>query len=400
MNRTRRFFGVVFGVLLCFLTGNVVRHVVHGQVPQVHLERLGPQKGRLKENPDGQDFHWASQAARAESSPRGELGFVEALFFARGDGHGADVTGFVIFQSSYSDAALGNVVRLIWTENTTNNPAGVTVAIDGTVLGTAPGLADADLPGLNAVRVTNVPPGDHHFTISGGGTMAEADQLVLASQPFADPSGLQCKSGGRDSANGACDIAMTWSQPQVEPQGILIFVNGTFQVRVFGAVRNFTLTGEPPGSYTVALRGVLDNADGNYLGAAVVQSTCDIACDDLPCDAPGLLFLCQSAYGPAAENAVNADWRNGEISYGGINTLTDGTVVGTFPGDSTSVRFGGLLPGQHTFGVQGDCGAPAGQSAITDGTLTLLTESPHKNPVQGDIVCTFNGGDPPSTTIT
>src|SRR2546422_1555666 len=84
MNRTRRFFGVVFGVLFCFLTGHVVRHVVHGQVPQVHLEGLGPQKGRLKENPDGQSFHGSASPARAESPPRGGLGFVAARFFAWG----------------------------------------------------------------------------------------------------------------------------------------------------------------------------------------------------------------------------------------------------------------------------------------------------------------------------
>jgi hypothetical protein len=359
------------------------------------MEEVKGRKNMLQEPLNAYNLADIAYGIRLESSEKDEL----IPLLRRGDGGGADVTNLNIAQLLYSDPTLGNAVALLWTETTSNNPDGVTISVDGVVRGTVPGLADADLPGTQVIGVPQVLPGNHHFTVSGAGTTAEADHLVLDTQPFADPTGVQCRTGGRDPEDATCDMVITWSQPQVEPENISIFINGIFQIERPATLRQFTFIHVPAGSYTVELRGASTNADGTYLGTRV-KTSCDIACEDMPCDAPGLLVLCQSAYGPDVDNKVRADWRNGESSYAaGIIGLVDGTAVGTISGSATIAVFGNFSPGPHTIGIQGDCG-PAGESPVIEKSITLLTESPHQRPVAGEVLCAFTDGSPPTTTIT
>jgi hypothetical protein len=312
-----------------------------------------------------------------------------AQFLPRHSG-GGDVTDLQALQLAYSDPTAGNVVRLIWTENTSNNPQGVSVLIDGQLLGTVPGLDT--LPGTNSVDITRVAAGKHTFRVEGEGTSAEATLLALQGQPFSDAQNVACREGPRNDVDGTCALVISWTNPgPVLPSTYLIIVNNVVQTEIPGTQTTVSFTGAPAGDYTCVVLGFLRDANGFYRGG-FPQTTCTLACLDQPCQAPFNLLLCQNSHGAdPSQNSLLALWTNGEVpAYAvGVNGFIDGTPAGTLSGDSQAAIFSQLSVGQHTIGIQGDCG-PDGVTTTTEGTFNVLAQTPHTHPIAGSISCQFD----------
>ncbi len=119
-----------------------------------------------------------------------------------GDGGGGDLVQFTIVQRLYLDSQCTeaenafptqcggpcNVVLMLWQE-TTENPDGIDIIVDGAKLGTLPGVPAAQLPALNGVNViVRSGPGVHTFRAEAVNTadFAEATIDVLDGQPFAE----------------------------------------------------------------------------------------------------------------------------------------------------------------------------------------------------------------------
>jgi hypothetical protein len=342
---------------------------------------------------------------RLRSAPRAErersMHWLTTALSSRGDGGGGDVAELRALQTAYSDPVDGNIVLLLWTENTSNNPdgapGGIDILVNGEVLGALPALPDAELPGTNGIQIGGVPVGTFTFGVRGVGPLMEVTQNVLALQPFPDAADLQCTEGARDPGPPpTCEMVLSWTNPGPVPTVYGVLVNGLLAGEIPGDLQGVTVTDMPPSDpgtpHCANVVGILDLDDGNYRGG-FPETCCDIVCTDQPCDPPFNLLLCQIAYDPAEGNAVQAVWQNGEVPYpAGINVLRDGTQLNEEPlaGDTTGVFFGLLAPGEHSFGIQGDCGPPSGASTITEGTFTTLAATPHANPVSGEISCSFN----------
>ena len=343
-----------------------------------------------------------------------ELRLAEALHAARrgaGDGAGADVGSLEAYQTRFLDSGCSfppqcggpcNIVLLVWQEDTLN-PSGVRVLVNGVELGTVAGLTE--VPGVNGVNIISVPAGVITFRVEDvvGGTFDEAEILVLDAQPFDDPQDLAC-SAGSAGAGGTCQLIVSWTNGEPSPESYEAYVDDSYVATASGEENLLIVNGVSPGTHTVGLVGITQQGPKSYHVGCFVETTFDLSCTDGPCDPPLALRLCQASYDPGEGNSVRADWLNGEDSYAvGVNGYVDGELVGTIPTDPEAgtariARFGSLAPGEHTIGVQGDCGAGV-VSEITEGTLTVLETSPHTTPIEGTVECTFDPVVPSTTAV-
>jgi hypothetical protein len=145
-----------------------------------------------------------------------------------------------------------------------------------------------------------------------------------------------------------------------------------------------------------------------YRGCYVESDPCTLSCDPVDCNAPVLLELAQTRYGETV--TVDATWRNGEdpLYPGDAADGSDGIFgffedmenpLGALPGDAQGAVFElpGAAPGDVNFGIQGNCGQPFGSSSILEQTFTILEESPHTSPIEGEIECEYDFTANPAT---
>ncbi|HVR72793.1 MAG TPA: hypothetical protein VMT52_00600 [Planctomycetota bacterium] len=331
-----------------------------------------------------------------------------------GDGGGASIQEMAVFQTRFLDSGCAfpedcpapcNVVLLVWQE-TTANPDGVRIVENGQLIGTIAGLGALELPGLNGVNILGVPPGPTVYTLEdvAGGTTDGATITVLDTQPFKDPRNVSCKAGNA-GPQGTCELLGTWTVGTRTPDVYRVFIDGTSIGTRPGQAGEIVIQSLAPGNHTLLLQGITDeNEKASYLGCPI-ETSCSLTCEDTPCDPPTTLGLCQASHGEEGLNTVRASWLNGEDPYPfGVNGYVDGVLLTTLPTDpeegSPDVAFfGGLNPGEHTLGIQGNCEDESVLSSILEGTINLLTATPHTSPITGDAVCTFNPGSM-ATTVT
>lgn len=320
------------------------------------------------------------------------LNWVRGLI-RRGDGGGGDVVGpLTVIQTHYSDPVNDNVVLLIW-EETVGNPEGVDVFVDDENVGTVT---------LDLAFLTSLDPGAHVFRVQESGvpdpSFAEGTLTIVETQPFSDAEDLVCVEGSRDE-NGNCEMVLEWVNPGPLPSYYLIQVDGTdARDHLGGEVTDAILPGLEPGGHSAALIGFLAEAPEKprsiYRGV-FVETECTLFCRPGACEPPSDLRLCQAAFGNDGQNRVRVEWVNGEESYpGGAHVLVDGTPLGKLEnrgGDEMVGFVEGLSPGEHTIGIQGDCGSSNGTSSIVEGTIALISQSPHGTPTRGPVFCEFNG---------
>lgn len=329
-----------------------------------------------------------------------------------GDGGGASVQEMEVFQTRFLDSGCAfpaacdapcNVVLLVW-EETTANPDGVRIIENGQLLGTVAGLGALELPGLNGVNILGVPPGPAVYTLEDvtGGTSDGATITVLDTQPFKDPTNVSCKAGNA-GVEGTCDLLGTWTVGTSAPDVYRVFLDGLFLGSRPGQAGDVVIPDLPPGDHTLILQGITEeNEKASYLGCPL-ETSCRLTCQDTPCDPPTTLRLCQASHGEGGLNTVRASWLNGEDPYEvGVNGYVDGALLAALPTDPEDgspelAFFGGLDPGEHTLGIQGNCEDESVLSSILEGAINLLTASPHTRPITGEAVCTF---DPASLTTT
>jgi hypothetical protein len=331
----------------------------------------------------------ALAAARQAAGEAGEAG----------EGGGAQVGSLDPVQVFYrSGDCLGdcggtpcNAVLLVWLERA-SKPSGITVSIDGRMIGVVPSLPASSIPGFNAVRVVQVAAGTRTFRVSStdNGSASEAVITVVDAQPFSDVEGLTCQDSG---AASACDLVARWTNPGPLPASYGVMLDGLFVDTVPGTATMAAISGVAPGAHCVEVVGLTAAADGSSYRGCFVRACCSLDCSGGACDAIRDLVLCQIDYGPGpSDNLIQALWTNGEPFYaGGIHGFIDGVLTGTIrgPTDANFGYFGRLPPGPARIGVQGDCGA-AGRASITEATITLLTATPHPNPVAGEVSCSYS----------
>ena len=305
------------------------------------------------------------------------------------DGGGADVTNATSAQIAFSNPLSGNEILLIWDEFISNDPGNVTIFVNGIQTASAPALVGLALPGTNFFTLTNVETGLVNFRLEGGETFTEVEMLVLDEQPFQDVTNFICVEGGIEPATNTCELVLTWDHagPPVESFGI--FVNGGFQLQVPGDFRRFTFTNAPAGAYAIGLQGLLTDSNGTYRSNQVA-SVCNITCDPVGCRPAYNPSVLQTDYTTnVGENRASMRWQNGIIPYPqGITPFFDGAALAPVDGALEELPFAPIPPGEHTFGVQGNCNL-GDTSTITEVSLNLLEESPHPNPITGSVDCVF-----------
>lgn len=318
-----------------------------------------------------------------------------------GNGGGGDVGGLLVDQYRHLDSACDfppqcggpcNVLLVQWTE-TTLNPGGVALVFDDVELGVVPGLPAEELPGDQGYLVWPFAAGDTVARIEDltGGVVVETTFTVLDAQPFGDAKNLTCAEGG-PGAQGTCEIVISWENTGVPPNVYSVFINAVFQTNVPATRNQLVLAGAPPGSYTVELIGLQQVETGKFHEGCPVSTSCDLTCTGSLCPPVTNLVLRQIDYGPGpGDNAIDAEWQNGENPYGtGVNVTLDGGAADALPGDTQTVRVDSLGPGDHTIGVQGDCGDPKGLATPVEITIKLFDASPHTTPVSPEgVLCTF-----------
>jgi hypothetical protein len=333
-----------------------------------------------------------------------------------GEGGGGDVLNLIAIQVRYLDSncslaapcpAPCNVVRLAWQENMPN-PNGVEIYVNDVLLGRIPGVPEANLPGVNVVDIRNVPAGAQTFRVEedNTGTFSEVTITVLDAQPFADVQGLSCRQG-RVTADG-CELYAEFTNVGPFPDDYLIVIDGRFRGTIPSRFQGVLVPGMTPGNHCIMVIGELRTPEGIYWGCPV-QSCCDLSCEDLPCNPPVDLDVCQVDYeAEGGVNTVRLNWINGEQPYAqGVNGFVDGVPAGGLPNNAqgqtpTQGFFEGLPAGEYTFGIQGRCGEADGVSTITEDRITVLASTPHSRPTEGPVICTFDlfGDQGPTTTAT
>lgn len=322
-----------------------------------------------------------------------------ARLLARGDGGGGDVTELEIAQTRFEDSVCGHPdscggpcaqVLLTWTERTLN-PLGSAVSIDGTVVGTVPGIEEDDLPGIAVVVLDEVAPGEHTFRVEEGnlGGFEEIDFEVLAEQPFADIASVDCVTG-RERSTAACELLARWWSPPPHADSYLVSLDGSFLTEVAAPGWRVPIPGLPPGPYCVDVQPTLrSSSGGTYVGCPVADCI-ELRCEELDCSPPVDLFPRQVGYGVGPSNVVILEWLEGEPDAypdGAILTI-DGRMLGrTDPGLSDA---GLVLPaGLYFFGVSGDCG-DGGLSPLRERPFHVLNITPHPAPIEGEATCEYD----------
>ncbi len=330
-----------------------------------------------------------------------------------GDGGGGNVRDLVAVETNFSDELNGNVVLLIWTEETPNLTNIRVVQVEGdveTVLGTVDALGGADLPGANSIFVINVPEGPITFIVEGNGEPMRAETTIniLAEQPFSDVENFTCAEGETNDL-GNCDMIITWDTPPPLPGYHVILlgpVDGPpdYVIQTPGGATDRVAIGNllpgllPPGDYELTNLGFLEtpeNPENLYRGGAV-ETTCTLECTGDQCFPPANLSVCQSAYSAEAGNEVRMEWIN-RGSYVGVDVFLDDESSGTVLPDAQGefpdfVALGGVSPGEHTIGIQAVCEGNEVADPV-EATITIVDTTPHPNPVV-DLSCEFIDGDP------
>lgn len=201
-----------------------------------------------------------------------------------GDGGGGDVAGLSSTQVSYSDPVDGNVVLLVWVENTLN-PSGVNIYVNDALIGDVPGLP---VPGVNLVSVAPFPPGLFKLRVESidDGSVSEVSQLFLAAQPFSDAMNLSC-SPGDIAGPGSCSIEASWDNPGPLPDEYVVLLNGAPLGSLPGDSLGVIIDGVSPGAHLLTVIGFKSDADGNgdYRGE-FIETLCVVTCE--PAAVPAL----------------------------------------------------------------------------------------------------------------
>jgi hypothetical protein len=200
------------------------------------------------------------------------------VFLGRRPLAGQTPDDFQVFQSGYQDPQAGNSILIAWTESSPN-PGGVKLLLDGTTVLTVEGLPAGSLPGTNSATLTSVPGGRHLFSAEGAaGSLGSSPQVVLDEQPFADPTITGCD---QLEADGDCEIDVSLTNPGPIPTTYRVLLDGQFQLSAQGFVRKIVVPGVTAGKRCVDLVGVMvvsdPGSEGRYLGTPV-QSCCQITC--------------------------------------------------------------------------------------------------------------------------
>lgn len=350
---------------------------------------LGESDGLRVWAPRPQSLPWAE--ALGASRPSG------LQKSARGGG-GNVVEPLTVIQTDYADPEAGNVVLLIWGE-TSLNPAGVDVLVDGEVVATYLNPGGPTPVPIEFVFVTGVEAGDRTFGVREAevvdAPVAEESLAILEEKPFSDPESLECRQG--EPGDPGCELRISWVNPGPLPDFGLVLVDGegVGEVLTDSLETEVRVSGVAAGSHTSSVFGFLEETPGVstrlYRGSRV-DTSCDITCAPLPCEAPASLRICQVAHG-SESNSVLVDWVTPAAYYSqGVTVLVDGEVFAEvqLPPGASGITLIGLEPGVRTFGIRGDCGPDGVTSDVTEQTFELLADTPHTNPVVGDPVCSFD----------
>lgn len=201
-----------------------------------------------------------------------------------GEGQGGSVAALTVTQVAYSDPVNQNGALLVWDE-TTLNPGGVNIYVDGTLIGSVEG---AEEPGTNTAFLVGFPAGRFVIEVESidDGSTAEATHMFVAEQPFSDATNLVCHPGDVTGSD-ACSLEATWENPGPEPEVYAVVLNGTPLGTIPGDDHELTVENAPPGPYTLSLVGFSTaGAEGGEYRGRFVETSCVLTCEAI--EAPAL----------------------------------------------------------------------------------------------------------------
>ena len=104
------------------------------------------------------------------------------------------------------------------------------------------------------------------------------------------------------------------------------------------------------------------------------------------CNPPKDLRVCQDEYG--ARGRVFLVWTNGEATYTGVRIFVDDISAGEGPGNALVGYISDVLPGRHTFAVEGFCGE--GPTTRVWKSFDVVASTPNAKPIES-LQCSFDG---------
>ena len=337
---------------------------------------------------------------------------------AKGDGRGGSVSDLLVIQTAYSDPTNGNLVLLIWNEETPNLSDILLSVVDenGETLlsGTVPALTGGELPGTNSIFVPTIPEGQMTFVLEGDGdpSMTESTMMILPDQPFADVENFSCAEGATNDV-GNCDMFLTWDTPTPLPTYHLILLDEADDPNpdpVLGQTGSGAVDSVnaglvlpdllPPNTYEATILGFLltPEPDDNLYRSGRVSTACTLECSDLTCLAPIDLRVCQSSYSVDDADQLRISWTN-LGSYVGIDVFIDGELnqdlVPNAEGEMPELidLLVDLPAGEHTVALQAVCEGNLVADPV-EASITIQDSTPHTSPIEGDLSCEFVLGDP------
>jgi len=401
-------FWILFGALTCFgVPGNAAE--IRASAGETGRYRLrSPTRAR---EVSSREVPTAMPLGPAERERLRAL----ARLANEGDGDAADIVdgSILLVQTRFLEDVPGcgfpagcagpcNVVVILWDENVVN-PLGVNLFFNGNLITNVDGLAEDELPGTNGINLLGAPAGLHEVLIEDANTLdsEQCEILVVDAKPFGEPENVRAEDAG-DDASGFCKLFARWDNFGVRPGGYLLDLDDNAYGGIFPAAVNDVLIEPdlvPEGGnlqtgtqHTLAVQALrFQSGCAAYLGCRILGDASP-SCDDVvPCDGPGALRACQNSYGATSEIAVT--WVSSEADYAlGIAGFVDDldNAIGVLPGTTEAAIFGGIVPGLHTFGVEGNCGDGIPVPPVATVAFDVLESSPYPDPIDGDPACEFD----------
>ncbi len=280
-------------------------------------------------------------------------------------------------------------------------PVQVSILVDDVV------KAESDaVLGKNSFELADEAIGLHTYEVRGAaGSFGSQAQEVLSAMPtlLETPKDLLCEA---QEQNGRCEVSISWSAADAESEYYDVLVDGAFQIATDGPTpTELVVAGTTSGQHCVQVGGAVRfdsfELSGRYRGPSA-ETCCDVPCGAEPCPTPQDFSVAQVKFGPGEQdNAILLRWQPPKPYGIGIRLFRNGAEVAVLPGSADSGIIEDLAPGRaFEVAARGDCGPPSGLSGRAFDLITLLPETPHKNPVSGVPVCSWSPDGGGATTVT
>lgn len=250
--------------------------------------------------------------------------------------------------------------------NTEADYDAIEVTVDGVLIATLPGNADnatvmLPQPGTSSVCVTAIR--------NGLSSDAACCSLECAGPPpVTGPAAVTCSTGPWPG----CETTVSWTNTSLYSQ-IVVTLGGVVIETLPGDATMTTVALSTPGLQEICLIAT------TICGDEAAPSCCPAECIFPPDPIGGLSCLIDS---DPCSGSIS--WMNGNTDYDSIEVTLDGAAYATLPGGATTIEYGTLEPGPHTFCFT------AVRAGLTSEELCCTIDCPLPPPAPTGVQCTID----------